>query len=97
MCIEQTETDMIAILASPIRGIRLDEPSLERRASRYELRFAALFNAGRGYAFPCDAGGNVNLDGLTERARANYFYARTTIGREFCTPVTCDVVDGGLE
>lgn len=57
--------------------------------SRYELRFTELFNTGRSFVFPCDAQGNVNLDSLTERARANYFYARTTIGRQFCTPVMC--------
>ena len=57
----------------------------------YELRFAGLFNAGRGYAFPCDADGHVNIDSLNERARANYFYARTVIGREFHSPVTCRV------
>ena len=58
----------------------------------YELRFAGLFNPGRGYAFPCDANGHVNIDSLGERARANYFYARTVIGREFHAPVTCRVV-----
>jgi hypothetical protein len=31
---------------------------------------------------------------LTERARANYFYARTTIGREYRAPVLCRVADG---
>ena len=87
---------MAAVLESPELGNRLDDFSLAYRA-RYELRFAALFNAGRGYAFPCDANGNVDLDGMTERARANYFYARTVIGREFCRPVTRNVVDGIVE
>jgi hypothetical protein len=58
---------------------------------QYELRFTELFNAGRSFVFPCDANGNVDIDSLTERARANYFYARTTIGRHFCSPVTCGV------
>jgi hypothetical protein len=56
------------------------------RASSYQLRFRSLFHEGRGYAFPCDAGGQVNIDSLTEQARNNYFYARTVIGREFATP-----------
>ena len=62
--------------------------------TRYELRFDALFNPGRGYAFPCDAHGQVHLDSLGEMARLNYFYARTVIGREFPAPVPCAVSTG---
>jgi len=65
--------------------------------SRFELRFSELCNAGRGLVFPCDADGNVAIDSLTERVRINYFYARTTIGREFSAPVTCRVGDCGGE
>lgn len=54
--------------------------------SQYELRFRSLFDEGRGYAFPCDAGGHVDMDALSDRARNNYFYARTVVGREFATP-----------
>jgi len=54
--------------------------------SSHQLRFESLFREGRGYAFPCDAGGHVDLDALSDRARDNYFYARTVIGREFSTP-----------
>jgi len=54
--------------------------------ARYELRFQSLFNEGRAYAFPCDAAGHVNIDALSERARQNYLYARTVIGREFSMP-----------
>jgi hypothetical protein len=57
--------------------------------SRYELRFASIFNAGSGYIFPCDRQGHVNIDTLGTKARANYLYARTLIGREFFSPVTC--------
>jgi hypothetical protein len=52
----------------------------------YELRFRSLFDDGRALAFPCDAEGHVDLDALTPRARLNYFYARTVVGREFYTP-----------
>lgn len=52
----------------------------------YELRFQSLFDEGRAYAFPCDAQGHVDLDALSERARHNYLYARTVIGREFAMP-----------
>lgn len=54
--------------------------------SGFELRFRSLFNDGRALAFPCDAAGHVELDGLSERARTNYFYARTVIGRDFAFP-----------
>lgn len=52
----------------------------------FELRFQSLFDAGRALAFPCDAAGRVDLDALSERARSNYFYARSFIGRDFATP-----------
>ncbi|HUG23113.1 hypothetical protein [Piscinibacter sp.] len=52
----------------------------------YHLRFRSLFDPGRAYIFPCDATGHVDMDALSERARANYFYARTVIGREFTVP-----------
>jgi len=52
----------------------------------YELYFRSLFNEGRGYAFPCDATGHVVIDELSFRARQNYFYARTVIGRELSMP-----------
>ena len=52
----------------------------------YELRFQSLHDESRAFAFPCDAAGRVDLDTLNERARLNYFYARTVIGREFAMP-----------
>lgn len=52
----------------------------------YELRFQSLFHEGRGYAFPCDEAGHVDIDALSERARLSYFYARTVIGREVTMP-----------
>lgn len=54
--------------------------------ARFELRFQSLFDEGRGLAFPCDAGGQVDLDALSERARDNYLRARALIGREFSMP-----------
>ncbi len=52
----------------------------------FELRFESLFHPGRALAFPCDARGCVELDGLSDPARRNYFYARTVVGREFANP-----------
>jgi hypothetical protein len=53
---------------------------------RFELRFQSLFDDGRGYAFSCDEAGHVDIDTLSSRARLNYFYARTVIGREVAMP-----------
>lgn len=55
-------------------------------AARFELRFQSLFDEGRGYAFPCDAGGRVDLDTLSDTLRTNYLFARTLVGRDFSTP-----------
>jgi len=52
----------------------------------YELRFPSLLDAGHAYAFPCDARGQVDLDGLGDRARLTYLYARTVVGREVLMP-----------
>jgi hypothetical protein len=54
--------------------------------SAYRLRFRSLFNEGRGYVFPCDAQGHVDLDTLSRQALNSYLYARTVIGREFSMP-----------
>jgi hypothetical protein len=53
---------------------------------QYELRFQCLFGTGRGYAFPCDPQGRVDLDRLSDGARINYLYARAVVGREFAAP-----------
>jgi len=53
---------------------------------QFELRFQSLFDSGRGYAFPCDPAGHVDLDQLSDRARNNYLYARAMVGRELAVP-----------
>jgi len=53
---------------------------------QYELRFQSLFDNGRGFAFPCDSQGRVDLDQLSEQARHNYLYARAVVGRELAVP-----------
>ncbi|HEX6705716.1 MAG TPA: hypothetical protein VF169_13210 [Albitalea sp.] len=55
-------------------------------AGHYELRFASLFREGSGYAFPCDAEGHVDMDRMSDKARNDYLFARTVIGREFAMP-----------
>ncbi len=57
------------------------------KPSGYQLRFRSMFYCGHGFAFPCDASGNVNLDSLGERARRNFLRARASVGREFLFPV----------
>lgn len=59
---------------------------IQSRPGPYLLRFRSLFESGRGYAFPCDGGGHVDLDKLSESARNNYFYARAMVGRELALP-----------
>lgn len=67
----------------------MDTSTTQLACSSHELRFENLFKMGRGYAFPCDAAGRVDLDTLSDLARANYLYARRSVGREFFAPVTC--------
>jgi hypothetical protein len=55
-------------------------------ADRFELRFDSLFNPGRGYSFPCDARGRVDLDALSDNERHCYLYARAIVGRELTQP-----------
>jgi hypothetical protein len=57
----------------------------------FELRFQSIHDAGRGFAFACDAAGHVDIDAMGERERNRYFYARTCVGREFLMPTvrTC--------
>jgi len=55
-------------------------------AGSYEIRFQSLFNEGRALAFPCDPGGHVDLDAVSERARNNYLFARAMVGREYAPP-----------
>jgi hypothetical protein len=52
----------------------------------FQLCFRSLFQSGREYAFPCDGQGRVDMDGLTERARLNYLFARAMVGRELSVP-----------
>ena len=59
---------------------------MQARSDQFQLRFQSLFQQGRGFAFPCDAKGQVDLDHMSERARNNYFYARAMVGQELTVP-----------
>ena len=52
----------------------------------WELRFEPLFAGHRGFVFPCDAQGRVDMNRLSERALQNYLYARAMMGRETAWP-----------
>lgn len=58
----------------------------EEKRCAFWLRFEPLFGGGPALSFPCNDAGNVDLDSLGERARCNYFYARSVIGRDFALP-----------
>lgn len=58
----------------------------QQPSDRYELRFHSLYKPGRGYTFPCDAGGRVDMDTLSDGERNSYLYARAIIGRELSFP-----------
>ena len=61
-------------------------PTFAARDACYELRFSNLFTSGRGYVFPCDAEGHVEIDELSARGRSNYLYARVVVGNELSVP-----------
>ena len=64
----------------------MDASMASSRRPGYELRFACLQDSRRGYTFPCDAAGRVDMDALTERARNTSLYARAVVGKEFSRP-----------
>lgn len=59
---------------------------MQTSSGQFQLRFDSLFQPGRGFAFPCDARGQVDLDNMSERARNNYFFARAMVGRDLSCP-----------
>lgn len=58
----------------------------ESTPNLFQLCYRSLFDSGRGYAFPCDRQGQVDLNLLSERARTNYLFARAMVGRELALP-----------
>jgi hypothetical protein len=60
--------------------------SIHPELESFEVRFESLSDAGGALVFPCDACGRVDLDALAPRARSNYFFARTLVGRNYGSP-----------
>ena len=57
-----------------------------RDTQDFVLHFPSLFASGRGFAFPCDERGEVDVAALSPRARANYLSARGAVGRDLGVP-----------
>lgn len=68
------------------QSVSLSTPDTATGPGHYELLYHSLFLPGRGYAFPCDARGHVDLDRLSDRARQNYLYAKDVAGSELSLP-----------
>ena len=60
--------------------------ALSLNPCRYELRFQPLAPEGEAFCFPCDARGQVDMDGLSDSDRCEYLYARAMMGRELSPP-----------
>ena len=58
----------------------------QQPSDRFELRFHSLYKPGRGYSFPCDARGRVDMDALSDSERPSYLFARAIIGHELSLP-----------
>ena len=52
----------------------------------FVLCFCRLQDGHQAYVFPCDAGGNVDMDALSDRARNDYLYARALMGLQMSWP-----------
>lgn len=52
----------------------------------YELRFQSLFRQGRGWTFPCDSDGHVDMDAMSDHTRDSYLFARALVGLEVAHP-----------
>ena len=57
--------------------------------SEFEVHFRSLLRRGLEFIFACDGEGHVDLDALSDRAKANYLFARAMVGREYACPAVC--------
>ena len=69
-------------------------PSCPTACTHY-LVFGGLFPSVRSLTFPCDPAGHVDMDGMSERARDNYLFARTVVGRDYEVPVIVAATENG--
>jgi len=80
------------LCASPLETTMSHSPTQRSFGDRFELRFHSLYKPGRAYSFPCDAGGRVDMDALSDGERHRYLYARAIVARELSLPAVqrCD-------
>ena len=62
-------------------------------AVTHYLLFSGLFPAVHSLVFPCDQQGHVDMDEMSDRARENYLFARTVVGRDYDVPVVVAATD----
>jgi hypothetical protein len=67
-------------------GSGLADEVNEATGAEYALCFHSLLEDEHGLSFPCDAAGRVDMDTLSDKARDDYLYARTVVGRVFRPP-----------
>jgi hypothetical protein len=85
-CVDAAFSAAFYLVPIESKELPMNAGNIDNIHRRYLLRFRSLFNEGRGYAFPCDAHGRVDMDTLSPHALNNYFYARSVIGREVFMP-----------
>jgi len=83
---EEIEMRSSAMPVAYGQPVYLSTPDTATGPGHYELLYRSLFLPGRGYAFPCDAQGHVDLDRLSDRARQNYLHAQDVAGSELSLP-----------
>lgn len=60
--------------------------ALDLQHAAYELHFEPLEDLRHACAFPCDARGQVDMDGLDDTIRRDYLFARAVVGKVFRSP-----------
>ena len=56
-------------------------------ATHHTLRFEAIAAGCRGYVFPCNPSGQVEIDCLSDRERVDFLFARHLVGLRFQRPL----------
>jgi hypothetical protein len=64
----------------------MPRPAAATPTAQYELRYRPLPEIGCGFAFPCNACGQVVMDELGGRTLANYLNARAAVGQDLECP-----------
>jgi hypothetical protein len=77
-----TTTGAATGATEPAQRARDTQPS----AVIYVLHFQGRGACGCDWHFPCDAGGHVDLDGLSCAELNRYLYARVAVGHRFTPP-----------